>query len=187
MSKEKVRSGEKSRKSSCVFADLVATKAVAALRDHVPTELQCAYNQTVVAAFVVCDRRREGDAAVEVVSLGVGTKYVSDAIITANDGGSSCERVRDMHAEVLARRALVRYLLDQIAVAVIIEKITVNPYEVNWCPYVRVSDLSECSAVPIEQIAVGYDSKTVERVVHADGFTIVTHISKSCRRTIRCY
>jgi hypothetical protein len=53
-----------------------------------------------------------------VLSVGVGTKYMSRVAIEAdrreNGGASGCRRVHDMHAEVLARRGLQRVLAGEL-------------------------------------------------------------------------
>ena len=120
-----VRSSEKNRKSSCSFADRVAEASIAAYRAHVPKELAECYAQTVLAAVLVCDSRRPVNEALQVVSLGVGTKFLSDTVmrgtavpataVPATVPVPATSRVRDMHAEVLARRAFQRYLYAQLA------------------------------------------------------------------------
>ena len=62
-------------------------------------EIGIEYRQTVCAAIVAVDRRA-GGATFSVVALGVGTKFLRAAQISA-DGGAG-RVVRDCHAEVLA-------------------------------------------------------------------------------------
>ena len=69
--------------------------------------------QTVASAIVACTTEAESGRVceLEVVSLGVGTKFMRMAAI-ARDINGAC--VRDSHAEVLARRGFQRYLLSQL-------------------------------------------------------------------------
>ena len=109
----KLRHAEKSRESTCRFADLVAQASIAAYERVVPPSLRSSLGaqQTVLAAFLVLNDCGIGEDRLTVVSLGVGTKYMKAADIDADKCG---KRVHDSHAEVLARRALVRFLLGEI-------------------------------------------------------------------------
>eukprot|EP01079_Euglenida_sp_SAG-EU17-18_P006434 gene6434-1147_t len=101
---------ERSRKSSCTFADEVARSCIAtyhANRPPGPTD-----DQTVLAAFVIA---REGHP-LTVCSFGVGTKFLPSNL-TRDPRGTAGERVRDCHAEVLARRGFVNFLYDQLEAA----------------------------------------------------------------------
>jgi len=62
--------------------------------------------QTVVSGIV----EELGDGRCRVVSFGVGTRFV-DSLLLKGDR----ERVKDSHAEVLARRSFCRYLYAQVA------------------------------------------------------------------------
>ena len=107
-----VRHAEKTRKSSCTFSDEIASSSIEKyheILDNIRNDLK--YQQTVVSAFLI----QYNDDKPEVVSIGVGTKLVSDVIrnkkfddcdITSNN----LNRVRDMHAEILARRGLRLWL-----------------------------------------------------------------------------
>ena len=105
-----VRSAEKDRKSTCAFADRVAQCAIEAF-DRLCAAAGVEYRQTVCAAIVAVDRRA-GGAKFSVVALGVGTKFLRAAQISA-DGGAG-RVVRDCHAEVLARRAFKRFLCAEL-------------------------------------------------------------------------
>ena len=105
-----VRSAEKDRKSTCAFADRVAQCAIEAF-DRLCAAAGIEYRQTVCAAIVAVDRRA-GGATFSVVALGVGTKFLRAAQISA-DGGAG-RVVRDCHAEVLARRAFKRFLCAEL-------------------------------------------------------------------------
>ncbi len=101
-----VRHAEKSRTSSCALADVVASACIGAFRD-VTGGLRDG-EQTVLAGFVLS---RDGAAGVEVLSLGVGTKFSPTAVIVADASGRV---VHDCHAEVLARRGLLRLLWHEV-------------------------------------------------------------------------
>lgn len=84
-------------------------------RAQCPQDLLQAYEQTVIATFVVQSTPIDGvDSMLEVVSLGVGTKVVPADVIEADSGPRGGIIVRDCHAEVLARRGFMRYLYNQI-------------------------------------------------------------------------
>ena len=102
-----MRSAEKKRESSCSWADRVSTLTLDAYRQQCPEQLLKSYErqQTVLSSILVHDSI---DDVLQVVSLGVGTKTLSLELIR------DMKRVRDMHAEVLARRGALLYLYDQI-------------------------------------------------------------------------
>eukprot|EP01033_Poteriospumella_lacustris_P011017 gene11017-7839_t len=114
-----MRSAEKARRSTCVFADVVAREALAAFEQRCPPELreQFSEQQTVVAALVA-----QWGERLEVVSVAAGTKVLPIDALREHRLQSDALRsgdgvVRDMHAEVLARRGLVRHLLELVAAA----------------------------------------------------------------------
>ena len=94
---EKLRSAEKARISTCRFADLLAKKSIRKFREIFP-EIQ---GQTVIAAVAVINEA--GD--LEIVSLAAGTRFANGKL------GSGF--ISDCHAEVLARRAFNRFLVDR--------------------------------------------------------------------------
>lgn len=53
----------------------------------------------------------DGSTCLIVVSVGAGTKFLPQAVVHGDSTGSA---VRDMHAEILARRGFVRFLYDQL-------------------------------------------------------------------------
>jgi hypothetical protein len=115
--KHPVRSAESSRVSSGKFADHVALMSVNFFREHCPPELLTSYKQTVVATMVMMRTKPDG-RSLSIVSLGAGTKvcgYDSVAQQKSLSGGSLA--IRDSHAEVLARRGLVRFLHCQLGSA----------------------------------------------------------------------
>ena len=104
------------RTSSCVFADNIAKASIAAYNAVLASVPEPARSdafgggrQTVLAAVVARDERLD---ALRVVSLGAGTKFMSTVDIEADAEAGA--RVRDSHAEVLARRGFHRYILLQL-------------------------------------------------------------------------
>ena len=108
------------RTSSCAFADNVAAAAmraydaVLAHLAHLDPSRPTERGQTVLAAVVARDARCD-PPRLRVVSLGAGTKFLRAADIDAD--ARSGTKVRDCHAEVLARRGLKRFLYAQIRAA----------------------------------------------------------------------
>ena len=105
------------RTSSCVFADNIAKASIVAYNAVLASVPEPARSdafgggrQTVLAAVVARDERLD---ALRVVSLGAGTKFMSTVDIEADAEAGA--RVRDSHAEVLARRGLKRFLYAQLA------------------------------------------------------------------------
>jgi hypothetical protein len=112
--KRPVRSAESSRVSSGKFADHVALMSVNFFREHCPPELLTSYKQTVVATMIMM-RTKQDSRSLSIVSMGAGTKvcgYDSVAQQKSLSGGSLA--IRDSHAEVLARRGLVKFLHCQL-------------------------------------------------------------------------
>ena len=112
------RHGEKSRQSSCAFAESVAKVAIETferLREkterkyNLSAETTTAPLRTVMSAFIALDARTN---AMTCLTLANGTKTISDEEFDREMEKKSNERgkLRDLHAEVLARRALKRYL-----------------------------------------------------------------------------
>jgi hypothetical protein len=126
--KEAVRSAESSRKSSCVFADQVASLCVETFREICPSDLS--YDQTCLAAMVMLLPSDFGGERLVVLSLGVGTKTLGLEALCAekrrmaaarhhatnstgeeSGGGECCLLLRDFHAEVLARRGFKKWVV----------------------------------------------------------------------------
>jgi hypothetical protein len=108
-----VRHAEKRRTSTCRFADRVAALSIQAYRQRIPLAYQAAQPYTCIATVVAHCAKHDH---LQVVSLGVGTKFLSHATLqdeTQLHTGYGT-RVRDCHAEVLAVRAFRRYLLLEI-------------------------------------------------------------------------
>lgn len=157
--KGSVRHAEKRRTSTCEFADRVARASIQAFRTHVPQEWREENKQTCIAAIVAHfpPLHHKGNEAsdntvpaecghLQVVGLGVGTKFLSEEILQEEEATQSSDvskneesnnfvretavqmeiisddsindeidsvygkRVRDSHAEVLARRAFRRQI-----------------------------------------------------------------------------
>lgn len=109
---KRLRSVEKKRTSTCLFADRVAEAVLEKFHGvEIPnkevkeTLLQ---SQTCVSAVVVVDETH----TLSVVSIGVGTRIVSESV--AQLDALHGKVVLDSHAEVLARRAFIRYLYFQL-------------------------------------------------------------------------
>eukprot|EP00536_Pseudo-nitzschia_multiseries_P002918 jgi/Psemu1/184668/e_gw1.41.148.1 len=139
MKKPAIRHAEKRRTSTCRFADRIAQVSVAHYNRTIPVDKRP--SQTCVATILAhyledsggtdsrngenknhddnqqnCNNRAFG--RLWVLSMGVGTKFLSESSLRreiameGKDGYGS--RVRDMHAEVLARRAFRRQLTLEI-------------------------------------------------------------------------
>ena len=106
-----MRHAEKARNSSCRFADEVATRCIAKYLSTVPPDLRESYKQTVLSGIVL---QGPDEGVLEVISLGVGTKVLPLEQLL---GEKAKSRVRDLHAEVLARRGLLRWLHIQLELA----------------------------------------------------------------------
>ena len=105
--------------SSSLFADRVAAHATATYRFRCPEHFAATRGAAVVAAVVAHETSRGfdfetpgGEDFLTTVALGVGTKFMPGpvAAAAAAGGDDAWEKVvHDSHAEVLARRALVRF------------------------------------------------------------------------------
>jgi len=107
-----VRNAEKRRTATCLFADRVAQVSVDLYRSVFPSKLQ--ETQTCIATIVAHDRSKSRDN-LTVLALGAGTKFLRNEIIDEESKASPYgRRIRDCHAEVLARRSFRRYLTLEI-------------------------------------------------------------------------
>lgn len=119
-----VRHAEKRRTGTCQFADRIASASVDCFREHIPLSFRQIQRQTCVAAIVA---HFKSDGHLEVQGLGVGTKFLPERLLRTElveeqpeehlvglDGHLYRQgyglRIRDGHAEVLARRAFRRQL-----------------------------------------------------------------------------
>jgi hypothetical protein len=104
-----VRHAEKRRVGTCAFADRMAQVSLACFRTRIPQEFREAQPQTCVSSILAYV---EDTDQLEVLALGVGTKFLKHKLVVEN--GGTLDRVRDCHAEVLARRAFRLYLTSEI-------------------------------------------------------------------------
>ena len=97
------------------LADCVARLAIAGFRQRCPPGYGgvagSSGGRTVVAAFV----EEDPHGSLKLVALGSGTRFMNAAVVAAEAGASSHDQssqpspvVKDSHAEMLARRALIR-------------------------------------------------------------------------------
>lgn len=110
--KKNIRHVEKRRTATCAFADRVARTSIDHYLQVVPESERPP--QTCLATFVVHDNATD---SLKVVGMGVGTKFLSEAILHEEEQTRSIDygkRLRDCHAEVLARRAFRRQLTLEI-------------------------------------------------------------------------
>jgi len=129
-----VRHAEKRRTGTCQFADRVALLSIQAYKERIPEKWRRENKQICLATIVAHSYvNEEAGGKLQVLGLGVGTKFVSDEIIEADrnllsqgknnennadklerEAKECCNyygmRIRDSHAEVLARRAFRRKL-----------------------------------------------------------------------------
>ena len=120
------RYAEKRRTGTCRFADRVASTALEEYRRVVPQCHRDKQKHECVAAILAhfpssakddgeAGASQNSDGILQVIGLGVGTKFLPESILrkeieeSEQEGASIAtrygERVRDCHAEVLARRA----------------------------------------------------------------------------------
>ena len=113
-----IRHAEKRRTSTCRFADRVAQVSVDSYHSIIPKFYREQQKQTCVATIVAHDTSlpNESNRNLIVLAMGVGTKFLSRPILEQehDEGCRYGERVRDCHAEVLARRAFRRQLSLEI-------------------------------------------------------------------------
>lgn len=67
---------------------------------------------TVLSGIVV--KNADGDGSLSLVALATGTKCLGDSKLMGSTREEAGSRLNDSHAEVLARRAFIRYLYEQI-------------------------------------------------------------------------
>jgi hypothetical protein len=96
-----LRSAESNRFSTCSFADEISKIAIEHYKKRCHYDLN--FKQTVLAAIILQVPTLDG-FTLKVLSFGVGTKIIPIHL------SSSKHRVRDCHAEVLARRGFLKYL-----------------------------------------------------------------------------
>src|SRR3989338_3850223 len=105
-----MRCAEKNRKSTCKFADRIARICLAEYERVKEEEKELRHTQTVFAAFVLREMESSSVDVLRVISCGVGTKFIDVPNLSPTI-------VRDCHAEILARRCLLLFFRQQIALA----------------------------------------------------------------------
>lgn len=116
-----VRLAESSRIASCDFADKVARLSVETYLAICPPDVADSYRQTVLASFLLLDESSSGvsTSALQVVSLGVGTKYLLPELLVRDRVCRDRTRIKDSHAEVLAKRGFHLFLLQECQKAIL--------------------------------------------------------------------
>ena len=142
--KGSVRHAEKRRNGTCQFANRIARKSLDIYEQTVSKSYRDTNKQTCVASIVAHFRNVDDDDSsdnnissnydnLQVMGLGVGTKFLTHDILckeqllgtnTSSTSDDSCgnnedeesygKRIRDCHAEVLARRAFRRQVSLEI-------------------------------------------------------------------------
>jgi hypothetical protein len=92
------------------LADRIANVSLEEYHRRFPGHAATVRGQSVLAAFVL---EEESTANLWTLSLGVGTKFLAPEVAASVQGQEGL-LVRDSHAEVLARRALQRFLYAEI-------------------------------------------------------------------------
>lgn len=92
------------------FADNVAKICIQKYNALKKTGKPRIYEWTVLSGIVLKDAK----GVLSVVALATGTKCLGDSTLAKSISEETGSRIGDSHAEVLARRALIRYLYDQI-------------------------------------------------------------------------
>lgn len=104
-----IRHAEKRRTGTCAFADRVANVSLDCYRCNIPQVYRDTQRQTCIATIVAYFSNKD---VLQVLSLGVGTKFLKHNLLIEN--GGTLDRVRDCHAEVLARRSFRLYLIKEL-------------------------------------------------------------------------
>jgi hypothetical protein len=108
--KKGIRHAEKRRTSTCQFADRVARLSIDHYHSLIPEEKRL--QQTCVATIIAHNLK---DGSLQVLSMGAGTKFLSESVLQQEARSSKYgTRLRDCHAEVLARRGFCRFLCLEI-------------------------------------------------------------------------
>jgi hypothetical protein len=117
-----VRHAEKRRISTCVFADRIARASIDTFLAKVPQDWTHENKQICLASFVAHFNDRNDDDNLKVLAFGVGTKFLSEeelkseieSSLSVDAVNSYGKRIRDSHAEVLAKRAFRRQLICEM-------------------------------------------------------------------------
>ena len=87
---------------------------------------------------------QSGGGVLFVAALGVGTKWVDADVFDEDAARREMERVRDSHAEVIARRSLLRFLYAEVALCLAGGRSRV----LRRCAGSAVADASRCELRP---------------------------------------
>ena len=111
--KGSVRHLEKRRNGTCTFANRIAQVSLDCYHKRVPTlQQQQQILPTCVSTIVAHDSNTDN---LTVLSLGVGTKFCQSNTTTINENTEKYgTRIRDGHAEVLAKRSFQKYLITEL-------------------------------------------------------------------------
>lgn len=113
-----MRSAEKKRTSSCLFADEIARISIHEYQKLCPVSLRESYQQTVLSTIILENIDSQDDhSRLQVISFGVGTKYMKyryHNIQTKKLSKQYLFHIRDCHAEILARRGFLLFLYREI-------------------------------------------------------------------------
>ena len=176
-----IRHAEKRRVGTCSFADRIAHISLQEYRRRIPLAVRQRQPRTVVSTIVAFfaperienhdknddshDKKEEDDGYLQVMGLGVGTKFLQDDVLrleysSPNDipnkgnnvypgyGG----RVRDCHAEVLARRSFCRQLALELFSHYTHTNTSTNtsipPFPSDYQPILEPSSSSPSSSIP---------------------------------------
>lgn len=151
--KGSVRHAEKRRTGTCLFADRIAKVSIQAFHDRVPADWRGKNKQVCLATIVAhfskavnsnvevetkpvddesnnSSNFKECSGQLQVLGLGVGTKFLSEEIIFSEITAATRDeaygtRIRDLHAEILARRAF-RHLLTAEMKNIVLERNAAN-------------------------------------------------------------
>lgn len=183
-----IRHAEKRRVGTCAFANRIARISLNAYAQCVPASYREAHSHGTCVATIVahfrhnynrCSNTKDaapssatGECRMQVMGLGVGTKFLSHALLKceeedADNGRASYgERIRDCHAEVLARRAFLRQLSLEMTAT----------YDNNANDKIQ---LSNSTYIPILERVVGCDKQKKHRYRLKDGITIHFYTSSA--------
>jgi len=106
------------------FGEKVAEMALKAFEEHVPRKMRPRMGEewTVLAAFLA----EKDEKALRVISVATGSKCLSCLERSKDDSGY---RLNDSHAEVLAKRALMKTLLTEMKGSVYVHNELINHYK----------------------------------------------------------
>ena len=107
-----IRHVEKRRTSTCMFADRIATHSLKYYNKVIPKNEIDTIQQTCVATIIAkFNDKDNSEDNFQVMGMAIGIKFINEEKLSMEEKGDSYgTRVRDCHAEILARRAFQRQL-----------------------------------------------------------------------------